>query len=108
MRWDKHNPFGNGYRSVQTAVEKAGGLDLNSSKSRLFLMQNTNVRNPINHLPAAYKIQIPPMQPMLAHPGSFNHKRAEFADHNIYVTKYREDELYPGGKFTNQSKSHSS
>lgn len=104
MRWDKNNPFGNGYRSVVTNVEKADGLDLDSSKARLFLMQNASIRNPINHQPASYKIQVPPMQPMLAHPGSFNHKRAEFGDHSIYVTKYREDELFCGGKFTNQSK----
>lgn len=41
---------------------------------------------------------------MVADKESFHFKRAEFADHNIYVTEYREDELYAGGKFTNQSR----
>ncbi|CAF9918876.1 hypothetical protein IMSHALPRED_004458 [Imshaugia aleurites] len=41
---------------------------------------------------------------MLAHVDSYHHKRAEFADHNLYVTKYRDGELYAGGKYTNQSR----
>lgn len=41
---------------------------------------------------------------MLADKESFHHKRAEFADHNIYVTSYRDGELYAGGKYTNQSR----
>ena len=41
---------------------------------------------------------------MLSDTESFNHKRAEFADKNIYAVKYRDDELYAGGKYTNQSR----
>ncbi len=41
---------------------------------------------------------------MVADTSSFHHKRAEFADHNIYVTKYHDGELYAGGKYTNQSR----
>ena len=46
----------------------------------------------------------PPFQKMLADPESFHHKRAEFADHNIYVTSHRDGELYAAGKYTNQSR----
>jgi len=41
---------------------------------------------------------------MIADKDSFNHKRAEFADRNIYVTKYVDNEFYAGGKYTNQSR----
>jgi len=41
---------------------------------------------------------------MISDNDSFNYKRAEFADHNIYVVKHREDELFSGGKYTNQSR----
>ena len=44
------------------------------------------------------------MQKILASPDSFHYKRAEFADHEIYVTKYAADELFSGGKFTTQSR----
>ena len=41
---------------------------------------------------------------MLADPASFHHKRAEFADHDVYVVRYRDGELYAAGQYTNQSR----
>src|ERR1700724_3721692 len=41
---------------------------------------------------------------LLAHADSYHARRAEFADHAIWVTKYQDGELYSGGKFTNQSR----
>ena len=40
---------------------------------------------------------------LLAHPESYHARRAEFADHAIWLTKYKDGELWAGGKFTNQS-----
>lgn len=104
MAVDALNRHGNGYVSSMTVVEKPGGLDLDSSKSRVYYMQNPRMLNPVNHLPISYKIQAPPMQRILAHPDSYHFKRAEFGDHSIYLTKYNHDELFSGGKYTNQSK----
>ena len=100
---DHTNPHGNGYISKITVADKPGGLDLDSSKSRVFMMQNNHIRNRVNKLPISYKIHVPPMQRILAHPDSFHAKRAEFADHSIYLTKYAPNELFCGGKYTNQS-----
>lgn len=105
MPRDEFNPHGNGYISKTTVVDKPGGLDLDVSKNRVFVIQNDQIRNAVNHLPISYKIQVPPMQGILAHKDSFHFKRAEFADHSIYLTKYGHDELFSGGKYTNQSKS---
>jgi primary-amine oxidase len=41
---------------------------------------------------------------LLADPTSFHARRAEFADHAIWLTKYADGELYSGGTFTNQSR----
>ncbi|KAL8735616.1 MAG: hypothetical protein Q9166_000785 [cf. Caloplaca sp. 2 TL-2023] len=98
------NPHGVGYSVVQTLVERSGGLDINVDRNRTFKIQNTSVTNPVNGKPVGYKIQAPPFQKMLADANSFHFKRAEFADHNIYVTRYRDGELYAGGKYTNQSR----
>ncbi|KAH0543299.1 hypothetical protein FGG08_002362 [Glutinoglossum americanum] len=98
------NPHGTGYVVKETAVEKSGGLDFDYDQNRTFKIQNVAVRNPINGKPVAYKIQAPPFQKILADKDSFHYKRAEFADHSIYVTKYREGELFAGGKYTNQSR----
>lgn len=40
---------------------------------------------------------------MLAHPDSIMAKRAQFAQHHVWVTKYKDGELWAGGEFTNQS-----
>jgi primary-amine oxidase len=98
------NPHGVGYTVTETVVDKAGGLDLAPDANRVFKIQNPAVRNPVNGKPVAYKIHAPPFQKMLAHPDSFHFKRAEFADHNLYVTTHRDRELYSGGWYTNQSR----
>jgi primary-amine oxidase len=98
------NPHGVGYTIEESVVRKSCGLDLDFDTNRTFKIQNAAVRNPINGKPVGYKIQAPPFQKMIADPESFHHKRAEFADHNLYVTRYKEGELYAGGKYTNQSR----
>lgn len=98
------NPHGVGYVVTETPVTTSGGYDLDPDRNRVFKIQNANVKNPINGKPVSYKIMAPPFQKMLADPESYHHKRAEFADHNIYITSYRDGELYAGGKYTNQSR----
>ncbi|KAL8745704.1 MAG: hypothetical protein Q9190_002175 [Brigantiaea leucoxantha] len=98
------NPHGVGYTVNETLVEKSAGLDVDYDVSRTFKIQNASVRNPINGKAVGYKIQMPPFQKLVADQESFHWKRAEFADHNLYVTKYRDGELYAGGKYTNQSR----
>jgi primary-amine oxidase len=98
------NPHGTGYTVTETVVEQSGGFDLDANANRLFKIQNPNVRNPINGKPVAYKIQAPDFQKILSDKDSFNYKRAEFSDHNIYVVKYKDGELFAGGKYTNQSR----
>ncbi|KAI4213412.1 MAG: hypothetical protein LQ351_003912 [Letrouitia transgressa] len=98
------NPHGVGYTVEETLVEKSAGLDLNPDVNRTFKIQNTAVRNPVNGKPVGYKIQLPPFQKMIADPQSFHSRRAEFADHNLYVVRHRDGELYAGGKYTNQSR----
>jgi primary-amine oxidase len=98
------NPHGVGYYSQETVVPKSCGLDADYDKARSFKIQNVAVRNPINGKPVAYKIQAPPFQKLLADKDSYNHKRAEFADHDVYVVKYHDWELYSAGQYTNQSR----
>lgn len=98
------NPHGVGYTVSQTTVPHSTGLDANPDTARTFKILNPSSRNPVNGKPVGYKVLAPPFQKLVAHPSSFHHKRAEFADHNLYVTRYRDGELYAGGKYTNQSR----
>ncbi len=104
MPRDEFNPHGTGYYTKETVVEESSGLDLDFDRNRTFKIQNVAVRNPINGKPVAYKIHLPAFQKILSDSDSFNYKRAEFSDKNIYAVKYRDGELYAGGKYTNQSR----
>ncbi|KAH6643583.1 copper amine oxidase [Boeremia exigua] len=98
------NPHGTGYTVSETVIGKSGGYDTAYEHNRTFKITNPHVRNPINGKAVAYKIQAPPFQKILSDEDSFNFKRAEFADHNIYVVAHRDNELYAGGQYTNQSR----
>lgn len=98
------NPHGNGYYVKESLVSHSGGYDSAPQNTRTFKIQNTSSRNPVNGQPVAYKIMAAPFQPILSAVGSFNWKRAEFADKAIYAVAYKDDELYSGGKYTNQSR----
>jgi primary-amine oxidase len=100
----KLNPHGVGYTVRRTAVETSGGFDLDPGTNRTFKIVNPAVRNAVNGAAVGYKLMVPPMQAILADGDSFHHRRAEFADHSIYVTRYAEGELYAGGLYTNQSR----
>lgn len=98
------NPHGVGYTVRRTPVATSGGYDLDPATNRTFKIVNEAVRNPVNGSGVGYKIHVPPMQPMLADRESYHARRAEFADHSIYVTRYAEKELFAGGYYTNQSR----
>ncbi|KAH8895903.1 hypothetical protein GQ53DRAFT_743858 [Thozetella sp. PMI_491] len=100
----KQNPHGTGYTVQRTEVATSGGYDLDVNRNRTFKITNPAVRNAVNGAVVGYKVMLPPMQPILADSDSFHYKRAEFADHSVYVTRYAEGELYSGGLYTNQSR----
>ncbi|TGZ81241.1 hypothetical protein EX30DRAFT_363951 [Ascodesmis nigricans] len=98
------NPFGVGYTVKETEITHSTSVEASPFTNRTLKIQSTTTKNPTNSLPCAYKILAPPFQPLLAHPSSFHHKRAEFADKAFYITAHRDEELYSGGRWTNQSR----
>ncbi|PNH77312.1 hypothetical protein VD0001_g220 [Verticillium dahliae] len=105
VRMDKRtNPNGNYYEVRQTPITTSVGLDAVPQNHRVFKIQNTNKLNPISGKPVAYKIAPPATQLLLADPNSVQAKRALFAQHHLWVTKFKDDELYAGGRYTLMSK----
>ncbi|KAI7321919.1 putative copper amine oxidase [Hortaea werneckii] len=104
MPRSEFNSHGTGYFSKETVCETSGGYDIDISKNQVYKIQNAGVRNSVNNKPVAYKIHAPPFQKIISDTESFNYKRAEFSDRNIYAVKYRDGELFAGGKYTNQSR----
>lgn len=104
MPEDDSNPYFVGYTTEQNVIRNSGSASTNVEKHRVFKIRNDNIINPITHHPITYKLQTSPSQMLLARPKSFGLKRAQFATRPIWVTKYRDNELFAAGEFTNQSK----
>ncbi|KAL1999642.1 hypothetical protein VTN02DRAFT_4221 [Thermoascus thermophilus] len=98
------NPYGVGYVTEQTVIQTSGAADTSVDRHRVFKIRNDGVINPVTRRPVAYQLQTAPSQMLLMGPNTFNYRRARFATRPIWVTRYRDDELYAAGEFTNQSK----
>lgn len=99
----KTNPFGNGYEIVRKPVAKSSWIHASPFTNLTVKMANANKINPISQRPVAYKFIPSPSQLILADPESIVAKRAAFAHHHVWVTKYKDEELFAAGEFTNQS-----
>ena len=98
------NPRGNLYEVRQSEITTSTGMDLSPFSNRVFKVQNRAVKNPVSGKPISYKIMPPPTQLLLADPDSVQAQRALFAKHHMWVTKFRDDELYAAGRYTLQSR----
>ncbi|RYP14183.1 hypothetical protein DL765_006544 [Monosporascus sp. GIB2] len=101
---DETNPSGNYYEVRQTVIKNSTGLDVVTANNTVFKVQNQSKTNPISGKPVSYKVLTPATQLLLADPRSIQSKRAGFARHHLWVTKYKDDELYAGGRYTLQGK----
>ncbi|OJJ94777.1 hypothetical protein ASPACDRAFT_82411 [Aspergillus aculeatus ATCC 16872] len=100
---DANNPWLVGYTTEQTVLQRSGTAETDVARHRVFKIRNDACVNPITYKPVAYKLQTSPSQMLLASPKSYGVKRARFGTKPIWVTRYRDDELYAAGEFTNQS-----
>lgn len=100
---DVTNPRGNLYKVQQTPVTTSAGLDASPFTNRVFKVQNPAKLNAVTGKPVGYKITPPATQLLLADPTSTQARRALFAQHHMWVTKYKDNELYAGGRYTLQS-----
>ncbi|EAU36792.1 copper amine oxidase 1 [Aspergillus terreus NIH2624] len=97
------NPMGNFYQVTNTTVQRATYLDAAPQLNRVIKMVNPHKINPISQKPVAYKFTPLATQTLLADPKSIQAQRAQFAQHHVWVTKYRDEEYYAGGRYTLQS-----
>ena len=98
------NPWGNGYRVVSQPITTSQHLDASPFTNLTIKMSNPHIKNPVSGKPVSYKFIPSPTQLMLADKNSIVAKRAAFAQHHVWITSYRDGELWAGGEFTNQSR----
>lgn len=98
------NPHGNGYKVVQETIKASTWVDASPSTNLTIKMVNTSKMNPVSQRPVGYQFTPTPTQLLLADPESIVAKRAAFARHHVWVTKYKDGELFAAGALTNQSR----
>lgn len=103
MPEDENNPYLVGYTTEENVIKQSSSALTDVARHRVFKIRNDNVINTITYKPVSYKLMAVPSQMLLVNPKAIGYKRAEFATKPIWVTQYREDELYAAGEFTNQS-----
>lgn len=97
------NPHGNGYKVVRETIKASTWVDASPSTNLTIKMVNTSKINHVSQRPVAYQFTPSPTQLLLADPESIVAKRAAFARHHVWVTKYKDGELFAAGALTNQS-----
>jgi primary-amine oxidase len=99
------NPLGNVITVADTPLttEKAAVRDLDIKHSREWIITSTDKKNSLG-LPTAYMLM--PGGNTIFYPlaGSPISKKAAFATHHVWVTKYKQNEMYAGGDYPNQTK----
>lgn len=98
------DPFGCAFRVKTTPITQPGGYDLDLTKNRVYKIINPSRINDISGKPAGYKLNAVPSQMLMMGEKTFNYRRGLFASRPIWVTRYRDDELWAAGEFTNQSR----
>ncbi|KAK6613543.1 copper amine oxidase [Botrytis cinerea] len=89
----KRNPYGNFYEVISKQVEKASWLDAKPMNNMVVKMVNPGKQNPISGKNVGYKFIPAATQMLLAQDDSIQAQRARFAQHHVWVTKYKDGEF---------------
>ncbi|PNH10594.1 Copper amine oxidase 1, partial [Tetrabaena socialis] len=102
MPWDGlGNPYGNGFRTVETALTSVHQAQrcIAPEKGRVWKFVNPKVINPVTHTPVAYKLVPAAHPPLLALPGSIICKKGHFATRQLWVTPHNDRQSWPAGDY---------
>ncbi|ODN02138.1 Copper amine oxidase 1 [Orchesella cincta] len=102
------NPYGQGFTVVETPLSstKESVTDVQAVTNRTWRITNPSSIHAYTGKPVGWKL-IPngaAFPSLLAGPESWIRKRAGFATHSLWITKQKDDQLYAGGLYINQSK----
>ena len=100
---DETDPYGYAFTTRETLLERESQAvrDADPLRGRFWSVVNRDSLNALGD-PVAFRL-LPQAGPtLLAAPGSAISKRAAFATHHLWVTRYAPDERFPGGELPNQ------
>jgi primary-amine oxidase len=100
----KENPYNQGFTVDEKVLDTSISSVTDVSNSRSWKILNPSSIHPYTKKPVGWKLIPSPFPGLQAGPESYIRKRAGFATHSVWVTKHREEELFAGGLYINQSK----
>ena len=98
---EEENPFGNGFTTKQTLLKTSleATTDMNAVTGRTWNILNPNSINPVSGKPVAWKLVPMNQKLLLARPGSVTWNKFRFPTHAVWVTQYRDYELFAAGDY---------
>ncbi|CAL8074404.1 unnamed protein product [Orchesella dallaii] len=99
----KTNPYGQGFTYQVTPLRTPAEARTNISPStgRTWLINNPQKIHPYTKRPVSWKLIPFVGPPLFVRKDSPLHPFCAFADYNVWVTKYKEGQVYPGGLYNN-------
>lgn len=107
------NPYGNGIQTQSKVFQTAGDAPTDNAPGRSWRISNPNEVNPVTGRQPSWKLipQGPNMPSLLAPNSPLKDKRLRWADHNMWVLPFNDEEIFIDGlyldcgvaKWTNES-----
>ncbi|WP_320672603.1 primary-amine oxidase [Patulibacter defluvii] len=100
---EEEDPYGNGFATVRRLYEseRDSPSDIDPFSARAWLVVNRERTNAVGQ-PVGYKLLHGENTRLFSRPGSPQHRRAGFAHHHVWVTRFDERERYAAGEYPNQ------
>jgi primary-amine oxidase len=99
------NPYGSGITREDTTLrtQGEGRTHFSAESGRIWSVLNENKLNSKNGLPTGWKLIPQNTPPLLMKKDSPLREKASFLDYDIWVTKYKEGQLFAAGDYLNKS-----
>jgi primary-amine oxidase len=90
-------PYGNGFKHIETEISQESFLDANPATVRSFAVRSATKVNRLGH-PTGYTLSPGNYSPPFSAPDFPPLGRAAFAKHAVWVTRFKESELFAAGE----------
>lgn len=100
------NPYGQGFKTRTTLLRTAsqGRSKIAPLKGRNWIITNPNVLNNMTNSPVGWKlVPVGTTTPLLFKQDSPYRERPGWIEYDLWVSPYKEGQLYPGGRYLNGS-----
>ena len=92
--------YGNAFSTTETAITTEGFRDINPTTTRQWAVESTTAQNGLGE-PTAYEIEPDEVARAYADTSFEPLKHAPYAQHALWVTRFKDGELFAGGDYPN-------